>query len=132
MDDAEVQLLTEPNMRGMDGGDWKARAVCRGRFREFFAPTGERPEARQARESIARAICDVCPVMSPCRVSARANREYGFWGGESEEDRAAAGFRVQMPVGRLAQYPPGEGEPVQPRRPLQRRDALGAGAQATG
>jgi WhiB family redox-sensing transcriptional regulator len=104
------------------GTDWKTRAVCHGRSGAFFAPAGERPEARRSRESIAAAICETCPVMGPCRLWARANREYGFWGGESEEDRAAAGFRVQMPVGRLAQYPSGEGEPVQPRRPLRRRN----------
>jgi WhiB family redox-sensing transcriptional regulator len=50
-----------------------------------------------------------------CREWARENREYGFWGGESEEERAAAGFRVDMPVGRVARYPRGNGEPVQPR-----------------
>ena len=113
VDDAEVGPILA--VSGLDGTDWKTRAVCHGRFPAFFAPSGERPEARQTRESAARAICENCPVMGPCRAWARANREYGFWGGESEEDRAAAGFRVQMPVGRLAQYPPGEGEPVQPR-----------------
>ena len=38
----------------------------------------------------------------------RENREYGFWGGESEEDRAMAGYRVDMPVGRVARYPRGK------------------------
>ena len=46
---------------------------------------------------------------SPCRDWAREHREYGFWGGESEEERAAAGFRVDMPVGRVARYPKGNG-----------------------
>ena len=32
--------------------------------------------------------------MQSCRQWARECREYGFWGGESEEERAAAGFRV--------------------------------------
>ena len=31
---------------------------------------------------------------------------------EAEEDRAAAGFRVEMPVGRVARYPKGDGAPV--------------------
>ena len=68
------------------------------------------------REAKARAVCATCPVLTPCR-GARENREYGFWGGESEEERAAAGYRVDMPVGRVARYPKGDGTPVAPRDP---------------
>jgi WhiB family redox-sensing transcriptional regulator len=92
-----------------------AQAACRGESVTFFAPAGERPEAREVREAMARTICGTCPVRSPCRGWARQYREYGFWGGESEEERAAAGFRVEMPVGRIARYPRGEGKPVQAR-----------------
>ena len=60
-------------------------------------------------------ICRTCDVVRECREWARENREYGFWGGESEEERAAAGFRVDMPVGRVARYPRGDGTPVAPR-----------------
>lgn len=97
------------------GRSWMAQAVCVGETETFFAPAGERPEARELRELKARAICGTCPVLSPCRSWARHYREYGFWGGESEEERAAAGFRVEMPVGRIARYPRGEGKPVQAR-----------------
>jgi WhiB family redox-sensing transcriptional regulator len=69
------------------------------------------------REGKARAVCAECPVLIECRDWAREHREYGFWGGESEEERAAAGFRVDMPVGRVARYPKGDGKPVQPRTP---------------
>ena len=31
-------------------------------------------------------------MLDDCRRAARDNRENGFWGGESEEERAAAGF----------------------------------------
>ncbi len=68
-------------------------------------------------EARARAICRTCDVLEPCRRWARENREYGFWGGESEEERAAAGYRVDMPVGRVARYPKGNGQPVTPREP---------------
>ena len=71
---------------------WTSNAACRGQNELFFAPAGERPEARE-------------------------HREYGFWGGESEEERAAAGYRVDMPVGRVARYPKGDGTPVAPRAP---------------
>jgi WhiB family redox-sensing transcriptional regulator len=67
------------------------------------------------REAEARSVCRSCEVLSECRDWARENREYGYWGGESEEERAAAGFRVDMPVGRVARYPRGEGRPVTPR-----------------
>ncbi len=94
---------------------WTNEAACQGQTRLFFAPAGERPEARAVREVQARSVCAVCPALLECREWARENREYGFWGGESEEERAAAGFRVDMPVGRVARYPRGNGEPVQPR-----------------
>jgi WhiB family redox-sensing transcriptional regulator len=94
---------------------WTVDAACVGQTDLFFAPAGERPETRVLREARARAVCRICDVLSPCRDWARENREYGFWGGESEEERAAAGFRVDMPVGRVARYPTGNGRPVQPR-----------------
>ena len=75
----------------------------------------ERVDGRVLRESQARSICHRCAVVHPCREWARENREYGFWGGESEEERAAAGYRVDMPVGRVARYPKGQGKPVKPR-----------------
>jgi WhiB family redox-sensing transcriptional regulator len=96
---------------------WTADASCEGRTELFFAPAGERPEARAVREGKARAVCTECAVNISCRDWAREHREYGFWGGESEEDRAAAGFRVDMPVGRVARYPKGNGSPVAPRTP---------------
>jgi WhiB family redox-sensing transcriptional regulator len=44
-------------------------------------------------------LCTVCTVQSQCREFARSNHEYGFWGGESEEDRHLAGFTVSAPIG---------------------------------
>jgi WhiB family redox-sensing transcriptional regulator len=79
-----------------------ANAVCCGHTAVFFAPPGERPEAREIREGKARGICHSCPVMDPCRSWAREHREYGFWGGESEEERAAAGYPVPIPLGRAS------------------------------
>jgi len=73
-------------------GDWTGEAACRGRTNLFFGIAGERPERRARREAAARKVCETCPVRVPCRMVARANRENGFWGGESEEERAAAGY----------------------------------------
>lgn len=96
---------------------WTDEAACSGQTELFFAPAGERPEARASREDKAQAICNTCAVVADCRDWARQHREYGYWGGESEEERAAAGFRVDMPVGRVARYPKGNGKPVAPRAP---------------
>jgi WhiB family redox-sensing transcriptional regulator len=90
------------------GAAWQSIASCSGQTDLFFAAPGERPEARARREAKARQLCIGCPVLEPCQTWARENREYGFWGGESEEDRAMAGYRVDMPVGRVARYPRGK------------------------
>lgn len=84
---------------------WQSAAACAGKTDLFFAPPGERPEARARREAKARQLCIECPVLEACQGWARQHREYGFWGAESEEERARAGYRVDMPVGRVARYP---------------------------
>jgi WhiB family transcriptional regulator, redox-sensing transcriptional regulator len=71
---------------------WVDHANCVGKTELFFPALGERPERRERREAEARTLCHACPVMLACRADARLNRESGFWGGESEEERAAAGY----------------------------------------
>lgn len=84
---------------------WQHLASCAGQTALFFAPPGERPEARARREARAVQVCLVCPVLEPCRAWARGHREYGFWGGESEDQRATAGFRVDAQTGRPGRLP---------------------------
>lgn len=79
--------------------DWLSYAACKGKTHLFFPPRAERPQARVRREAQARLLCQSCPVLEPCRSFARANREYGYWGGESEEERHLAGFTVAAPIG---------------------------------
>jgi hypothetical protein len=38
-------------------------------------------------------------VQTQCKQFARQNHEYGFWGGESEEERHLAGYTVAAPIG---------------------------------
>ena len=38
-------------------------------------------------------------VNATCREFAREHHEYGFWGGESEDERHAAGYRLIAPIG---------------------------------
>jgi WhiB family transcriptional regulator, redox-sensing transcriptional regulator len=71
---------------------WRDLAMCKGLPHVFFGPAAERPERRVEREAVARAYCRTCPVMLPCRRTARLNHEHGFWGAENDEERAAAGY----------------------------------------
>jgi WhiB family redox-sensing transcriptional regulator len=79
--------------------DWMDAAACKGRTALFFPPKAERPQARARRELRARRICADCPVLEPCGSFAREHHEYGFWAGESEEDRHLAGYTVSAPIG---------------------------------
>lgn len=76
--------------------DWRTRARCKGQTALFFPPMGELTDKRIVRERAAKKICQQCPVIGECRDWARANREPGVWGGETEADRRAAGIDVPM------------------------------------
>jgi WhiB family transcriptional regulator, redox-sensing transcriptional regulator len=75
---------------------WADQGACRGTAHLFFAPDRERPGRRARRERAARELCATCPVLVSCRDWAREHREYGFWGGETEEERTAAGYRPAL------------------------------------
>ena len=76
---------------------WVDDALCKGLTHVFFGPPAERPERRTEREAVAASYCEACPVLVPCRDSARLNREHGFWGCENDEQRAAAGYSPRSP-----------------------------------
>lgn len=87
------------NLAGPIGSTgWMSDPACSGHGDLFFAPFAERPEARVRREAAAERICDSCVSLIECRDYARKNRELGFWGGESESERAAAGFAPTTPI----------------------------------
>ena len=54
---------------------WMQEGVCAGNTALFFPPPGERPEAREVRESKARALCYSCPALEPCRSWARSSSD---------------------------------------------------------
>ena len=89
--DTTTDVSTTAALTARDSA-WMEQAACTGRTDLFFGIAGERPERRARREAKARRLCLACPVLLPCRTAARVNRENGFWGGESEEERAAAGY----------------------------------------
>lgn len=97
-----ASVLDAPLATGTGGLDWRDLAACRGQPAFFFPPAGEQPANRERREAAARSLCLACPVLWTCRRWAREHREYGYWGAESEEERAAAGYCVDFPVGRVA------------------------------
>lgn len=78
---------------------WKQSANCKGKMKLFFALRAERPQARVRREAKARVLCAECTVNEACKNYARNSHEYGYWGGENEEDRHLAGFTVAAPIG---------------------------------
>lgn len=71
---------------------------CTGRVSVYYGHTGERPEARDRREAIAKKLCANCPISEECRNFARQTGEiYGIWGGETERERHYAGY-ITLPV----------------------------------
>jgi WhiB family redox-sensing transcriptional regulator len=88
--EAVAVLVAAPGGTRWAQQDWFDAAACKGMTELFFPPAGEREAARLQREPKARAVCDSCPVVEPCREYARRQQEYGFWGGENEEERFTA------------------------------------------
>ena len=86
------------NRRATDD-EWMNDGACRGMTHLFFPTTAERPQARERREAQARTVCASCTVAVVCRNFARDNHEYGLWGGESEDERHEAGYRLIAPIG---------------------------------
>ena len=82
--------------------EWMELGSCKGQTQHFFAPHGEQAEAREARESVAGAICSTCVVLDTCREYARRNREQGYWGGENDEQRVEARRRAARAAARTA------------------------------
>lgn len=78
---------------------WMDDAECKGLTHLFFPSAAERPQARARREVMARMVCGQCAVQTTCREFARTHHEYGYWGGESEDERHEAGFRLIAPIG---------------------------------
>lgn len=95
--DTEAQTAEDESLNEIL--NWGRLANCKGKMRLFFAPKAERPQARHRREAKAQSLCIVCPVQTQCFEFARQHHEYGYWGGESEEERHRAGFTIAAPIG---------------------------------
>lgn len=84
--------LTDGKLSMIDNTDWFNEALCKGQTQLFFAQAKEGVRERRARERKAILLCLSCPHMIKCRDYARKNREYGIWGGETEEQRLSKGY----------------------------------------
>ena len=62
--------------------DWRAKAACRDKDPELFFPVGNTGAAYQQIEE-AKAVCRTCKVIDACL------KDYGVWGGLSEDERRA-------------------------------------------
>jgi len=91
--------VVEPVRLIAENDAWMHDAACKGLTHLFFPAPAERPQARDRREANARAVCSGCDVTHECRDFARDNHEYGLWGGESEDERHSAGYRLIAPIG---------------------------------
>lgn len=91
-----VEILVR---REVTDDSWMNTAACKGLTHLYFPSPAERPQARERREAMARTVCCECNVQPTCREFARLNHEYGLWGGESEDERHEAGYRLIAPIG---------------------------------
>ena len=77
---------------------WHKDAACKGSLHIFYAEDNHNHEKKRIRLQKAKSICSTCPVLKECKDYARNNAEFGFWGGEDEEERYLAGSPVPQYV----------------------------------
>ena len=75
--------------------DWQLRGSCRGMEPSIFFPgAGSRGVRHEAR---AKAVCEMCPVLTQCRQYALdAAEPYGIWGGMTPLERALLTPHTQL------------------------------------
>ena len=74
--------------------DWQLRGSCRGMDPSIFFPAVGRRARHEAR---AKAVCEVCPVLTQCRQYALdAAEPYGIWGGMTPLERALLTPHTQL------------------------------------
>lgn len=84
METREAPGTPVPKINKRNPTGWMDNAACAGvtdrTFRKFF---GEDSEQRR----MVRKYCRTCPVLDACKAYGNAGREYGVWGGLTENDR---------------------------------------------
>lgn len=60
----------------------RSKAACKGKDTEFFFPTSALGINK------AKAVCEKCPIKTPClQFALENNEEHGIWGGTTERRR---------------------------------------------
>ena len=80
---------------------WRSQASCRAENAAYFfaPPHFERKQEKDARESVARRLCDGCVVKNECLDYALTVAEsHGIWGGMNELERRRLLRRRAVPV----------------------------------
>lgn len=72
--------------------EWLRKAMCNGKAQDLWYPPLDAPNPT-AYYSIARAVCERCPVWDFC-LEAGMQEEHGMWGGLTEKERR---FMAGMP-----------------------------------
>ena len=75
---------------------WHRHAACVGYPPEiFFGFRNERPNKKDRREAVARAVCEGCPARPGCAEAGR-DEPFGIWAGTTAEERGfdGAGHRI--------------------------------------
>ncbi|MFB7294021.1 WhiB family transcriptional regulator [Actinacidiphila glaucinigra] len=75
--------------------DFPSAVPCSARPHLFHPPGdafSDKGTHGRSRVAEARALCAACPVRVSCRDWARESGEYGIWGGETDSERADAGY----------------------------------------
>ena len=93
-----LKRSTHPLAGVIEDRNWIDVARCHTRGELFFEAFRERPDARERRVAAAKCLCAEGPVSLECRDAGRRNHELGIWGGETEEERARAGFPMRTLV----------------------------------
>jgi len=95
---APTKRSSHPLLAVIEDRSWIEFARCRTKGDLFFEPFREQPPARKVRVAEAKRLCATCPAALECRDAGRRNHELGIWGGETEEERARAGFAMRAIV----------------------------------
>lgn len=81
----------------------------------FHAPDEGRADVNDRKTDRVQAaleLCLDCPLMIACRDWARANRQFGIWGGETDEERTSASAVSHLPAPDVQRYRPECGTPA--------------------
>jgi len=83
-------------------GDWLDDAACKGSESEIWFLEANHKAEDEWKIFAAKEICATCPVREPCLEHAIEYREWGIWGGTTDQERK----RIRMHRRRY----PGQGE----------------------